>query len=174
MTLYLRHYWKDERLAFPSRSNVSRTFDGRLVKKMWVPDVFFVHSKRSFIHDTTMENIMIRVYPDGSILYSVRITVTALCSMDFSSFPLDTQNCSLELESYAYNENDLMLYWKNGNDSLRTDEMVLSQFFIKKFHPSSGLAFYSSTGLSGYLCMCAVFHVSHLSNHLDQGYSTTI
>ncbi|KAI4806668.1 hypothetical protein KUCAC02_017483 [Chaenocephalus aceratus] len=137
ITLYLRHYWKDERLAFPSRTNQSRTFDSRLVKKIWVPDVFFVHSKRSFIHDTTMENIMLRVYPDGNILYSVRVTVTALCSMDFSSFPLDTQNCSLELESYAYNENDLMLYWKNGNDSLRTDEIVLSQFFIEHFHPSS-------------------------------------
>ncbi|XP_017573796.1 gamma-aminobutyric acid receptor subunit rho-3 [Pygocentrus nattereri] len=146
MTLYLRHYWKDERLAFPSGNNLSRTFDARLVKKIWVPDVFFVHSKRSFIHDTTMENIMLRVYPDGNILYSVRITVTALCTMDFSSFPLDTQNCSLELESYAYNENDLMLYWKNGNDSLRTDEIVLSQFFIEQFNPSSGLAFYSSTG----------------------------
>ncbi|XP_057680369.1 gamma-aminobutyric acid receptor alpha-like isoform X3 [Corythoichthys intestinalis] len=145
MTLYLRHYWKDERLAFPSRNNQSRTFDSRLVKKIWVPDVFFAHSKRSFIHDTTMENIMLRVYPDGNILYSVRVTVTSLCSMDFSSFPLDTQNCSLELESYAYNENDLMLYWKNGNDSLRTDEIVLSQFFIEHFHPSSGLAFYSST-----------------------------
>ncbi|KAL0994019.1 hypothetical protein UPYG_G00116820 [Umbra pygmaea] len=146
MTLYLRHYWQDDRLAFPSSSNRSRTFDARLVKKIWVPDVFFVHSKRSFIHDTTMENIMLRVYPDGNILYSVRITVTALCAMDFSSFPLDTQNCSLELESYAYNENDLMLYWKNGNDSLRTDEIVLSQFFIEEFHPSYGLAFYSSTG----------------------------
>lgn len=33
---------------------------------------------------------------------AVRITVTALCSMDFSSFPLDTQNCSLELESCEY------------------------------------------------------------------------
>uniref|UniRef100_A0A3Q4M8J6 GABA(C) receptor n=1 Tax=Neolamprologus brichardi TaxID=32507 RepID=A0A3Q4M8J6_NEOBR len=146
MTLYLRHYWKDERLAFPSGNNQSRTFDSRLVKKIWVPDVFFVHSKRSFIHDTTKENIMLRVYPDGKILYSVRVTVTALCSMDFSSFPLDTQNCSLELESYAYNENDLMLYWKNGNDSLRTDEIVLSQFFIEHFQASSGLAFYSSTG----------------------------
>ncbi|XP_055007031.1 gamma-aminobutyric acid receptor subunit rho-3-like [Boleophthalmus pectinirostris] len=146
MTLYLRHYWKDERLSFPSQNNQSRTFDSRLVKKIWVPDVFFVHSKRSFIHDTTMENIMLRVYPDGNILYSVRVTVTALCSMDFSRFPLDTQNCSLELESYAYNENDLMLYWKNGNDSLRTDEMVLSQFFIEHFQASSGLAFYSSTG----------------------------
>ncbi|XP_037312411.2 gamma-aminobutyric acid receptor subunit rho-3 isoform X2 [Pungitius pungitius] len=146
MTLYLRHYWRDERLAFPSRTNRSRTFDSRLVKKIWVPDVFFVHSKRSFIHDTTTENIMLRVYPDGNILYSVRVTVTSLCSMDFSSFPLDTQNCSLELESYAYNENDLMLYWKNGNDSLRTDEIVLSQFFIEHFQASSGLAFYSSTG----------------------------
>jgi len=72
MTLYLRHYWKDERLAFPSSNNLSRTFDGRLVNKIWKPDVFFVHSKRSFIHDTTMENIMLRVYPDGNILYSVR------------------------------------------------------------------------------------------------------
>ncbi|XP_056439935.1 gamma-aminobutyric acid receptor subunit rho-3-like [Gadus chalcogrammus] len=146
MTLYLRHYWKDARLAFPSRNNRSRTFDGRLVRKIWVPDVFFVHSKRSFIHDTTMDNIMLRIAPDGNILYSVRITVTALCSMDFSSFPLDTQNCSLELESYAYNENDLMLYWKNGNNSLRTDDIVLSQFFIEEFQSSYGLAFYSSTG----------------------------
>lgn len=72
MTLYLRHYWKDERLAFPSHNNQSRTFDSRLVKKIWVPDVFFAHSKRSFIHDTTMENIMLRVFPDGNILYSVR------------------------------------------------------------------------------------------------------
>lgn len=72
MTLYLRHYWQDDRLAFPSSNNKSRTFDARLVKKIWVPDVFFVHSKRSFIHDTTMENIMLRVYPDGNILYSVR------------------------------------------------------------------------------------------------------
>lgn len=72
MTLYLRHYWQDDRLGFPSSNNKSRTFDSRLVKKIWVPDVFFVHSKRSFIHDTTMENIMLRVYPDGNILYSVR------------------------------------------------------------------------------------------------------
>ncbi|XP_063160497.1 gamma-aminobutyric acid receptor subunit rho-3 [Candoia aspera] len=147
MTLYLRHYWKDERLSFPSTTNRSMTFDGRLIKKIWVPDTFFVHSKRSFIHDTTMENIMLRVYPDGNVLFSLRITVSAMCFMDFSRFPLDTQNCSLELESYAYNEEDLMLYWKHGNESLSIDEHIsLSQFFIKEFSASSGLAFYSSTG----------------------------
>ncbi|NXI71298.1 GBRR3 protein, partial [Anseranas semipalmata] len=146
MTLYLRHYWKDERLSFQSTKNKSMTFDGRLIKKIWVPDVFFVHSKRSFIHDTTVENVMLRVYPDGNVLFSLRITVSAMCFMDFSRFPLDTQNCSLELESYAYNEDDLMLYWKHGNESLSTDEHIsLSQFFIEEFSASSGLAFYSST-----------------------------
>ncbi|OCT80470.1 gamma-aminobutyric acid receptor subunit rho-2 [Xenopus laevis] len=147
MTLYLRHYWKDERLSFPSSTNKSMTFDSRLVKKIWVPDVFFVHSKRSFIHDTTTDNIMLRVYPDGHVLYSMRITVTAMCNMDFSRFPLDTQTCSLELESYAYTDEDLMLYWKKGNESLKTDEKIsLSQFLIQKFHTTSRLAFYSSTG----------------------------
>lgn len=72
MTLYLRHYWKDERLSFPSTNNQSMTFDSRLVKKIWVPDMFFVHSKRSFIHDTTTDNVMLRVYPDGNVLYSLR------------------------------------------------------------------------------------------------------
>uniref|UniRef100_A0A4W4EKF5 GABA(C) receptor n=1 Tax=Electrophorus electricus TaxID=8005 RepID=A0A4W4EKF5_ELEEL len=147
MTLYLRHYWKDERLSFPSSTNKSMTFDGRLVKKIWVPDVFFVHSKRSFIHDTTTDNIMIRVYPDGQVLYSLRVTVTAACNMDFSRFPLDSQTCTLELESYAYTDEDLMLYWKSGDESLSTDDKIsLSQFLIQKFHTTSRLAFYSSTG----------------------------
>lgn len=136
-----------------------------------------------------------------------RITVTAMCNMDFSHFPLDSQTCSLELESCkyqyssfpfqflclfsnheteyclpvlrpvyfeagvgfpccfalhqkqrvklpyflfpqdAYTDEDLMLYWKNGDESLKTDEKIsLSQFLIQKFHTTSRLAFYSSTG----------------------------
>ncbi|XP_070782401.1 gamma-aminobutyric acid receptor subunit rho-1-like [Enoplosus armatus] len=147
MTLYLRHYWKDERLSFRSNNDQSLTFDGRLVKKIWVPDMFFVHSKKSFTHDTTTDNVMLRVYPDGKVLYSLRVTVTAMCSMDLSRFPLDTQTCSLEIESYAYTDDDLMLYWKEGNRSLSTDERIsLSQFLIQDFHTTTKLAFYSSTG----------------------------
>ncbi|XP_042630473.1 gamma-aminobutyric acid receptor subunit rho-1-like isoform X2 [Cyprinus carpio] len=143
MTLYLRHYWKDERLSFSSTNNQSMTFDSRLVKKIWV----LVHSKRSFIHDTTTDNVMLRVYPDGNVLYSLRVTVTAMCNMDLSRFPLDTQTCSLEIESYAYTDDDLMLYWKKGNESLNTDDKIsLSQFLIQKFHTTTKLAFYSSTG----------------------------
>ncbi|KAI3363698.1 hypothetical protein L3Q82_001200 [Scortum barcoo] len=100
---------------------------------------------------------MLRVFPDGHVLYSLRVTVTAACNMDFSRFPLDSQTCTLELESckysyaltvhYAYTDEDLMLYWKSGDESLSTDDRIsLSQFLIQKFHTTSRLAFYSSTG----------------------------
>lgn len=50
----------------------------------------------------------------------------------------------------AYTEDDLMLYWKKGNDSLKTDERIsLSQFLIQEFHTTTKLAFYSSTGGGG-------------------------
>lgn len=43
-----------------------------------------------------------------------------------------------------------MLYWKKGNDSLKTDERIsLSQFLIQEFHTTTKLAFYSSTGEAG-------------------------
>lgn len=40
-----------------------------------------------------------------------------------------------------------MLYWKSGDESLTIDDKIsLSQFLIQKFHTTSRLAFYSSTG----------------------------
>lgn len=51
--------------------------------------------------------------------------------------------------SDAYTDDDLMLYWKKGNESLNTDDRIsLSQFLIQKFHTTTKLAFYSSTGNS--------------------------
>ncbi|RXM29704.1 Gamma-aminobutyric acid receptor subunit rho-1 [Acipenser ruthenus] len=152
MTLYLRHYWKDEHFFFPSTSNKSMTFDGRLVKKIWVPDVFFVHSKRSFIHDTTTDNIMLRVFPDGHVLYSLRKSIVAEHVAAMNHF-VEPMCLSAVPESHltplknAYTDEDLMLYWKNGEESLKIDERIsLSQFLIQKFHTTSRLAFYSSTG----------------------------
>lgn len=67
-------------------------------------------------------------------------------NLGYSSWSLHcAEACSASLD--AYTEDDLMLYWKNGNDSLKTDERIsLSQFLIQEFHTTTKLAFYSSTG----------------------------
>ncbi|TKS86212.1 Gamma-aminobutyric acid receptor subunit rho-2 GABA(A) receptor subunit rho-2 GABA(C) receptor [Collichthys lucidus] len=54
---------------------------------------------------------------------------------------------TVECVADAYTDEDLMLYWKSGDESLSTDDRIsLSQFLIQKFHTTSRLAFYSSTG----------------------------
>lgn len=50
--------------------------------------LFFSHVKRQVFN--------------GVVFIIPRVTVTAMCNMDFSRFPLDTQTCSLEIESCKY------------------------------------------------------------------------
>lgn len=62
--------------------------------------------------------------------------------------------------SDAYTDEDLMLYWKSGDESLSTDDRIsLSQFLIQKFHTTSRLAFYSSTGRLVEQTLSGVLHI---------------
>uniref|UniRef100_A0A8C5RNS8 Gamma-aminobutyric acid type A receptor subunit pi n=1 Tax=Laticauda laticaudata TaxID=8630 RepID=A0A8C5RNS8_LATLA len=99
-TIYLRQRWTDPRLVF--QGNRSFTLDARLVKYLWVPDTYIVESKRSFLHEVTVENRLIRLFSNGTVLYALRITTTVACNMDLSKYPLDTQTCKLQMESCKY------------------------------------------------------------------------
>uniref|UniRef100_A0A914Z9L0 Neurotransmitter-gated ion-channel transmembrane domain-containing protein n=1 Tax=Panagrolaimus superbus TaxID=310955 RepID=A0A914Z9L0_9BILA len=57
-------------------------------------------------------NVMIRVHKDGSILYSVRISLVLSCPMHLHNYPMDQQVCLIDLASYAYTDNDIEYMWK--------------------------------------------------------------
>ena len=46
--------------------------------------------------------IEIRLYPNGTVVYGARITLQLNCMMDLARYPLDSQNCTLEIESCEY------------------------------------------------------------------------
>lgn len=69
-TIYLRQRWTDPRLVF--HGNKSFTLDARLVELLWVPDTYIVESKKSFLHDVTVGNRLIRLFSNGTILYALR------------------------------------------------------------------------------------------------------
>ncbi|KYO45962.1 hypothetical protein Y1Q_0021569 [Alligator mississippiensis] len=74
---------------------------------------------------------MIRLHPDGTVLYGLRITTTAACMMDLRRYPLDEQNCTLEIESYGYTTDDIEFYWNGGESAVTgVNNIELPQFSI--------------------------------------------
>uniref|UniRef100_A0A4W5KDS8 Gamma-aminobutyric acid type A receptor subunit beta3 n=1 Tax=Hucho hucho TaxID=62062 RepID=A0A4W5KDS8_9TELE len=59
------------------------------------------------------------------------ITTTAACMMDLRRYPLDEQNCTLEIESYGYTTDDIEFYWKGGDNAVTgVTRIELPQFSI--------------------------------------------
>lgn len=70
--LTFREQWLDERLKF-------NDFGGRLKyltltesNRVWMPDLFFSNEKEGHFHNIIMPNVYIRIFPYGSVLYSIR------------------------------------------------------------------------------------------------------
>ncbi|XP_062443227.1 gamma-aminobutyric acid receptor subunit beta-2 isoform X3 [Rhea pennata] len=101
LTMYFQQAWRDKRLSY-NVIPLNLTLDNRVADQLWVPDTYFLNDKKSFVHGVTVKNRMIRLHPDGTVLYGLRITTTAACMMDLRRYPLDEQNCTLEIESCAY------------------------------------------------------------------------
>ncbi|KAM9385377.1 gamma-aminobutyric acid receptor subunit beta-3 isoform 2-T2 [Pholidichthys leucotaenia] len=130
LTMYFQQYWRDKRLAYAGIP-LNLTLDNRVADQLWVPDTYFLNDKKSFVHGVTVKNRMIRLHPDGTVLYGLRITTTAACMMDLRRYPLDEQNCTLEIESYGYTTDDIEFYWKGGETAVTgVTRIELPQFSI--------------------------------------------
>ena len=46
------------------------------------------------------------------------MTTTVACQMSLFNFPLDTNNCSITIQSFGYGSKDLQLLWIKGKPSI--------------------------------------------------------
>ncbi|XP_057194128.1 gamma-aminobutyric acid receptor subunit beta-3 isoform X2 [Triplophysa rosa] len=155
LTMYFQQYWRDKRLAY-SGIPLNLTLDNRVADQLWVPDTYFLNDKKSFVHGVTVKNRMIRLHPDGTVLYGLRITTTAACMMDLRRYPLDEQNCTLEIESYGYTTDDIEFYWKGGENAVTgVSRIELPQFSIVDYKLVSRNVVFS-TGITTVLTMTTI------------------
>lgn len=89
---------------------LNNSFLGRLkyltlteANRVWMPDLFFSNEKEGHFHNIIMPNVYIRIFPNGSVLYSIRISLTLACPMNLKLYPLDRQVCSLRMASCMLN-----------------------------------------------------------------------
>ncbi|XP_013864314.1 gamma-aminobutyric acid receptor subunit beta-2a isoform X3 [Austrofundulus limnaeus] len=155
LTMYFQQAWRDKRLSY-SEIAYNLTLDNRVADQLWVPDTYFLNDKKSFVHGVTVKNRMIRLHPDGTVLYGLRITTTAACMMDLRRYPLDEQNCTLEIESYGYTTDDIEFYWRGGDGAVSgVDRIELPQFSIVDYKLISKNVVFS-TGITTVLTMTTI------------------
>ncbi|KAG7276915.1 hypothetical protein CRUP_010235 [Coryphaenoides rupestris] len=116
--VFFRQSWKDERLKFDGPMNILR-LNNLMASKIWTPDTFFHNGKKSVAHNMTMPNKLLRIQDDGTLLYTMRLTVHAECPMHLEDFPMDFHSCPLKFGSYAYTITEVTYTWTlNASESV--------------------------------------------------------
>ncbi|KAI8499711.1 hypothetical protein Bbelb_227620 [Branchiostoma belcheri] len=169
ITVFLRQYWKDERLAFAG-SNHSLSLDGRLAEKLWVPDTFIPNAKESFLHKqyiVTSRHILAFCGIHESTLYacnspsaawvpSSRVTIGSVLSLTTMDYPGLEPGQSLG--RHGYKTEDIRFRWKAGNNSIYgVESLQLQQFKIGSYNVINGMATYESGDYSN-VKFCFLLH----------------
>ena len=98
-----RGQWVDSRLMFDDMKGQIRYLVLTDPNRIWKPDLFFSNEKEGHFHNIILPNVLLRIYPDGAVLYSIRISLVLSCPMDLKYYPLDKQICSIKMASCKYN-----------------------------------------------------------------------
>nr|XP_027197713.1 glycine receptor subunit beta-type 4-like [Dermatophagoides pteronyssinus] len=128
---YFRQKWQDERLRFTGNVDFL-SLNIKMLDKIWKPDTYFHTGKASHLHMITTPNKFLRIFKDGLVLYSMRLTIKSLCPMDLHSFPMDKQSCPLILGSYGFPSDQLVYSWDKKPVTFNQKDFTLSQFDIVK------------------------------------------
>ncbi|XP_012280463.1 glutamate-gated chloride channel isoform X1 [Orussus abietinus] len=131
--LTFREQWLDERLRFDDSKGRLKYLTLTESNRVWMPDLFFSNEKEGHFHNIIMPNMYIRIFPNGSVLYSIRISLTLSCPMNLKLYPLDRQICSLRMASYGWTTDDLVFLWKEGDPVQVVKNLHLPRFTLEKF-----------------------------------------
>ncbi|XP_071060620.1 glycine receptor, beta b isoform X2 [Pseudochaenichthys georgianus] len=111
--------------------------------------------KELFLHQGGGESSPVRLRGSYN-LSSVRLSVTLSCPLDLTLFPMDTQRCKMQLESFGYTTDNLRFMWQTG-DPVQMDQIALPQFDMSQEDIDYGncTKFYVGTGY--YTCVEVIF-----------------
>ncbi|XP_066920679.1 glycine receptor subunit alpha-4-like [Clytia hemisphaerica] len=124
---YVIQEWVDARLNGSLDHPI--LLSGEEGRAIWLPDLFCLSCRSSTLNSPTNGNVLIKVYPNGSIYYSQLAKLHGSCFMKLHYFPFDNQICPLNLSSYGYSNEYLVYEWKS---TPVVEKMQLEQFIVNE------------------------------------------
>ncbi|XP_075749537.1 glutamate-gated chloride channel-like [Rhipicephalus microplus] len=131
--LTFRQKWRDDRLKFNDLGGQLKYVIVEDTYKLWLPDPFFSNEISGWFHNIMKPNVLARIYPDGSVLYSVRLSLKLSCPMNLMNFPFDHQTCGIVVTSYAHTTEDIVYLWRQSDPVQVKRSLHLSKFSLTKF-----------------------------------------
>ncbi|XP_026853458.1 glycine receptor, alpha 4a [Electrophorus electricus] len=157
LNVFLRQQWNDPRLAYSEYPDASLDLDPSMLDSIWKPDLFFANEKGANFHEVTTDNKLLRIFQNGNVLYSIRLTLILSCPMDLKNFPMDIQTCTMQLESFGYTMNDLIFEWLSDGPVQVADDLMLPQFVLKEEKDLGYCTKHYNTGK--FTCIEVKFHL---------------
>uniref|UniRef100_A0A8C1XU64 Glycine receptor, alpha 3 n=1 Tax=Cyprinus carpio TaxID=7962 RepID=A0A8C1XU64_CYPCA len=157
VNIFLRQKWNDPRLAYSEYPDDSLDLDPSMLDSIWKPDLFFANEKGAHFHEVTTDNKLLRIFKNGNVLYSIRLTLTLSCPMDLKNFPMDVQTCIMQLESFGYTMNDLIFEWQEKGPVQVAEGLTLPQFILKDDSDLRNCTKHYNTGK--FTCIEVRFHL---------------
>lgn len=131
--LTFRQKWRDDRLKFNDLGGQLKYVIVEDTHKLWLPDPFFSNEISGSFHNIMKPNVLARIYPDGSVLYSIRVSLKLSCPMNLMNFPFDQQACGIVVASYAHTTEDIVYLWRQSDPVQVKRSLHLSKFSLTKF-----------------------------------------
>jgi hypothetical protein len=109
--MFMDLQWKDERLAFDA---AEYGYDRKIyeehaaeieLEQIWWPDIEIENSS----HGRQTENLELIIFSDGTVEYEEKFVAMIHVDFDLKKFPFDEQILEIDIESFAWNHQDLVL-----------------------------------------------------------------
>uniref|UniRef100_A0A183UU37 MACPF domain-containing protein n=1 Tax=Toxocara canis TaxID=6265 RepID=A0A183UU37_TOXCA len=172
MDIYLMMAWRDARLVNPYQKPIL-VKEEEILEKIWRPDPFFANAKEAEFHEVTFLNFLMRIFPDGLVLYETRIKLKPACNLVLCKYPHDKQTCELRIKSFAYPLETVRFEWfTRKHDAIdKNPDVKLPELYIDRYEPTVC----DRTRKSGdFSCLRAVFRLKRdVGFHIAQTYIPT-
>ncbi|CAN7937799.1 unnamed protein product [Ixodes hexagonus] len=130
----LHQKWEDRRLRFLDDVGTPMGHLNGLLheSRVWKPDIYFL-KHGEFKSPLTPIHMSLRLYPNGTVVYTLRRHMTLVCQGNLKIFPFDNPKCPFAVESMSYEESQLKIDWSptepsiNSATSLRAHNAYLAK-----------------------------------------------
>ncbi|XP_069131690.1 glycine receptor subunit alpha-1-like [Argopecten irradians] len=119
-TFYYYQIWNDPRLKYPfgNISDIDTTYHvirNKYFENIWLPESYVENEIHSHVHDSSMPNRFVWITPNGTIIYSMRMTVGLSCDLKGFLFPNGLFDCLLKFRIHSYTNDQVTLEWDSIN-----------------------------------------------------------